>query len=183
MECFSISKLNEDILGKVCLNKLITELKFEYRELEDNTGCKYIEQRGTNWFSDKGYTFVYSNKIMEPKTIPKCLNSIINNIKIIYNIDYDGILVNLYKNGQVTMGWHVDPLYNEWIDDSVIVSLGSTRILQFRENKNMNNKIEFEMCNGRVIRMYNGCQEKWSHRVKKSKTTESRISIVLKKHK
>ena len=80
------------------------------------------------------------------------------------------------------MGYHSDPIDNKWSNDFIVFSIGAHREFIFRENKNRDNKIKFEFNDGDIIYMYDDCQEKYEHCVKKSKELDKdRISIVFKK--
>ena len=64
----------------------------------------------------------------------------------------------------------------------VIISIGATRDFIFRENENKETKIRYYFEHGDLIYMFDDCQEKYEHSVKKNKSDmEDRISLVFKK--
>lgn len=141
-----------------------------------------LEKRKTCWLSNNDdLTFEYSSKVMKPNKIPAIFNELITNIYNNFGIKFDGILVNYYENGQVGMGYHSDPTDNKWDDNFIIYSLGENRKFIFREKENIVNKIEYNFNDGDLIYMYDDCQEKYEHSVRKNRDTGERISLVFKK--
>ena len=143
------------------------------------------ERRHTAWLSNNSkLTFEYSGKVMSPKPIPTFIETI--RIKLLedFGIDFDGVLVNYYPDGNVNMGYHSDPIEDKWCNDFIILSLGSTRDFIFREILNRECKIKFSLSEGDLIYMYDDCQEKYEHTLKKCKyDNQERISLVFKKSK
>ena len=105
-------------------------------------------------------------------------------IKIINDSQCQLSVINYYKDGNVGMRYHSDATYDEWEEDTVVVSFGTNRKLAFREIANYENKTYFEVSSGDMIFMKEGCQQIYQHRVLKDKTiSQDRISLVYKKHK
>ena len=141
-----------------------------------------IERRKTSWLSDnEDLTFEYSGKVMQPQKIPEYLRELIIKTKNDFGLDFDGILVNYYENGQVGMGYHSDPIEEKWDNNFVIFSIGVDRKFIFREKSNIENKITYNFSNGDLIYMYDNCQELYDHSVRKNKLDGERISLVFKK--
>jgi len=140
------------------------------------------EQRKTCWLSnDENLTFEYSGKIMKPDKIPHIVQEIIDMIYKDFGIKFDGVLVNYYENGQVGMGYHSDPIDNKWDNNFIVYSVGAERKFIFREKGNIDNKIEYLFANGDLIYMYDDCQDKYEHSIRKNKGDGGRISLVFKK--
>ena len=169
--------LKEKILNTIQLNSDIIEIG------RGNKKVKIQERRKTAWLSnDNNLTFEYSGKVMLPKKIPDYFIPLIGKIKEDFGIEFDGILINYYPDGSANMGYHSDPIDNKWSNDFIVFSIGAHREFIFRENENRENKIKFEFNDGDIIYMYDDCQDKFEHCVKKSKELyRDRISIVFKK--
>jgi len=167
-------------------DNIIDDLKKEMHFNQDVIkfgDIKILEERKTCWMSDLGYTYNYGSKIMKPcatsKTIKK-IQTIINNN---YGVSYDSVLINYYKDGNIGMRYHSDAIYDEWDEDTVVLSFGSSRYISFREIGNYDNKKKILLENGDLLYMKKGCQMKYQHRVlKDKKITNDRISLVFKKH-
>lgn len=174
---FNTNGLKEKILNTIKLNSDIIEIG------RGNKKVKIQERRKTAWLSnDENLTFEYSGKVMLPKKIPDYFIPLIGKIKEDFGIEFDGILINYYPDGSANMGYHSDPIDNKWSNDFIVFSIGAHREFIFRENENKENKIKFEFNDGDIIYMYDDCQNKFEHCVKKSKQLDKdRISIVFKK--
>ena len=147
---------------------------------KDKIECK--ERRKTCWLSNNNLlTFEYSGKIMKPDKIPLVLQNIIEMINIDFGIKFDGILVNYYENGKVGMGYHSDPIDNKWDNNFIVYSIGGERKFIFREKGNIDNKIDYIFGDGDLIFMYEDCQDKYEHSIRKNKDESERISLVFKK--
>ena len=80
------------------------------------------------------------------------------------------------------MGYHSDPIEDKWDNKFVVISLGDTRNFIFREKENKDNKITYEFKNGDLIYMFNDCQDRFEHSVRKNKNSDKeRLSLVFKK--
>lgn len=164
-------------------DKLKEEINFRQDSIIINNNI-IKEERKTCWMSDLNHKYKYGDKIMDPDVITTNVKKVQNIIKDKYGVYYDSVLINYYKNGNVGMRYHSDETYNEWKEDSVIVSFGSTRRLAFREISNYDNKTYFEISSGDLMYMKEGCQQIYQHRVlKDKKISDDRISLVFKKHK
>lgn len=174
---FNTNGLKEKILNTIKLNSDIIEIG------RGNKKVKIQERRKTAWLSnDDNLTFEYSGKVMLPKKIPDYFIPLIGKIKEDFGIEFDGILINYYPDGSANMGYHSDPVDNKWSNNFIVFSIGAHREFIFRENENKENKIKFEFNDGDIIYMYDYCQDKFEHCVKKSKELDrDRISIVFKK--
>tara|TARA_B100000524_G_C23607809_1_gene355071 strand:- start:538 stop:1074 length:537 start_codon:yes stop_codon:yes gene_type:complete len=144
---------------------------------------KIKEERLTSWHSDYNYLYVYGGKTMTSQKMTKTLKKIQFAIELKYGIYFDSVLINYYKDGNSGMRYHSDATYNEWHQDSVVISFGSSRKVIFREIGNFDNKTNIIMNSGDLLFMKEGCQDIYQHRVTKDKSIgKGRISLVFKKH-
>ena len=142
-----------------------------------------LEERKTCWMSDLDYCYKYGSKIMKPDNLSRTIKKVQTFISDNYGINYDSVLINYYKDGNIGMRYHSDAIYDEWEEDTVVLSFGSSRYISFREIGNYDNKKKILLENGDLLFMKKGCQMKYQHRVlKDKKITNDRISLVFKKH-
>lgn len=141
------------------------------------------EKRKTAWLSDNPKLhFEYSGKVMVPIPIPPFIHTIKSKLYEDFGIEFDGILINYYENGDCGMGYHSDPVEDKWTTDFIILSIGASREFVFRNKKDKDTKITYTLNNGDLIYMFDKCQDDYEHRVKKDKTDmDNRISLVFKK--
>lgn len=176
---FNSKGLKEKILQQIPLqsDKILIGRGSETVEVE--------ERRQTAWLSNNyNLTFEYSGKSMLPRKIPTFIESIRIQLLDDFGIDFDGILVNYYQNGDCSMGYHSDPLEDKWTTDFIILSIGASRDFIFRNQETRDLKIKFNFTDGDLIYMFDTCQNDYEHCVKKNKSdTQDRISLVFKKSK
>ncbi len=94
--------------------------------------------------------------------------------------DYNYCLLNLYRNGQDSMGMHAD---DEPEMGNVIgsLSLGATRIFRIKHNKTKE-KMDFEVSHGTLIIMAGTMQQFWKHEIPKTKeSVGERINLTFRK--
>lgn len=169
--------ISEDIF-----DKLKYEINFRHDTIVvGNTSIK--EERKTCWMSDLNYHYKYGNKTMIPDNLTSTVKMLQKIIETKYGKYFDSVLINYYGNGNIGMRYHSDETYDEWYEDTVIISFGSTRKLAFREINNYENKTYFEVSSGDLVYMKEGCQKLYQHRVLKDKNIfTDRISLVFKRH-
>ena len=178
---------NENISSLKLKEEILKNIDFKRDNIEIGRGNEKVirqERRGTAWLSDNPkLTFEYSGKIMEPKPIPIFITKIREIISKKFKINFDGILLNHYYDNNSSMGYHSDPIEDKWSNNFMIISIGETREFIFREKENKENKIRYNFQDGDIIYMFDDCQDKYEHCLKKGKKnqTENRISMVFKK--
>jgi alkylated DNA repair dioxygenase AlkB len=101
---------------------------------------------------------------------------------------YDGCLLNHYPDGKSGMRYHIDPDQGTlWDYDTAVVSVGATRRFAFRTTPpggDGQQPHSFYVMHGDVIHMYDDCQERFQHTVKKADNngeTSARASLVFKR--
>lgn len=105
-----------------------------------------------------------------------------NQIHTQIGFEPNNCLINLYENGESKMGFHsdqVDILEKE--TGVVIISLGSTRVLQFRKIKNKEEKTNYPLPSGSLLYMDQPIQSIWQHAIPKMNTNEARMSLTFRK--
>lgn len=163
--------------------KRVIAFNYDMIQVPRHGKTEYVqEQRGTCWLADDDLTFEYSGKSMRPQKIPEVVKEIKSKIEKDFGIKFSGILANYYPDGKSSMGYHSDPIEDKWDNKFIVVSFGDTRNFIFREIENKENKISFEFKDGDLIYMFDDCQDRFEHSVRKKKIDGGeRISIVFKK--
>lgn len=140
-------------------------------------GKQHPEPRLTAWF---GPEYKYSGIKREAAPFPDKLVSLRDELCRKCDFDFNSVLLNLYRNGKDSMGWHRD---NEpELDSSLIasISLGSDRRFLLRKRSN-GTKLEVSPTSGSLILMFN-LQDEWEHSVPKtSKDVGPRINLTFRK--
>lgn len=95
---------------------------------------------------------------------------------------FNGVLLNLYRDGQDSMGWHSDDepeLGNEPVIASI--SLGQERNMQFRGRDNHAIKVSLVLPHGSLLLMKGKSQLGWQHQIPKSRRPmKPRINLTFR---
>ena len=138
------------------------------------------------WFGDQPYT--YSGVNLSPQSWIDELSRIRASLTELLAYDFTNVLVNLYRDGQDSMGWHRDnepELGSEPVIASV--SLGAARRFQLRHLDRANNGepvVNYQLTPGSLLVMAGETQHYWEHCVPKlGKTVQCgpRINLTFRK--
>jgi alkylated DNA repair dioxygenase AlkB len=132
-------------------------------------GKEVMQPRLTAWYGDPDKAYRYSGITMKPLQWTDTLLEIKEKAEFISGHKFNSVLLNFYRSGQDSMGWHRDN-EKELGTDPVIasVSLGAERKFQFRHYKNQKTVISLELEHGSLLLMSGATQNNWQHRLPKS---------------
>ncbi|MEM7087880.1 MAG: alpha-ketoglutarate-dependent dioxygenase AlkB [Bacteroidota bacterium] len=145
-------------------------------------GKVYKQPRLTALYGDEGKSYSYSNITMYPKPMTPLLKEIKTKIERVTQTVFNTVLLNLYRDGNDSNGWHSDD-EKELGKNPVIasVSLGAKRNfkLKHKGDKKLNFKIFLN--HGSLLLMEGATQHHWLHELPKSKKiTEPRINLTFR---
>ena len=171
------------------LQKTLTEtIAWEQGEIM-MFGKKVLEPRLTAWYGEAGKSYTYSGKTQYGLTWTDALSLIKNKVEAacqpIINYQpslFNSVLLNYYRNGQDSMGWHADD-EKELGRNPVIASLnfGESRRFLFRRKADKNIKHEILLTHGSLLIMAGEMQHYWQHAVpKEPKKNLPRINLTFR---
>lgn len=144
-------------------------------------GKIYKQPRLTALYASNNNTYTYSNITMKPHQFTEELLLIKNKIETICSETFTSCLLNLYRNGQDSNGWHADN-EKELGPEPVIasISFGEERVFHFKhKTKDLKQKIVLE--HGSLLLMRGKTQEHWLHQIPKSnKNMKPRINLTFR---
>lgn len=151
-------------------------------------GREIDEPRLTAWCGDVPYT--YSRRQLAAKPWPpnlqhlrEQLHAVIDQLGITTTFGFNHCLLNLYRSGDDSMGWHRDNEI-ELGDQPVIasVSLGDARRFRLRSRQSPKiHPMTFELGHGDLLLMYGRTQQYWEHALLKTRqTTSRRINLTFR---
>lgn len=166
-------------------NELLLKLKNEVPWQQDSItiyGKTYLQPRLTALFGNDGKTYSYSNIVMHPHKWNPLLMFIKNEIEEITQENFTTVLLNLYRDGKDSNGWHADN-EKELGRNPVIASLsfGAERSFHLQHNsiKDANLKITLE--HGSLLLMKGTTQHFWKHQIPKTaKPITERINLTFR---
>lgn len=130
-------------------------------------------------YGDRGITYRYSGKVNVALPWIPVLLEIKKKIEAVQG-EYNYCLLNRYRSGADSMGWHADdePEMGDMIGS---LSLGATRKFRIRHNTTRETRT-FSVGNGTLILMAGTMQQFWQHEVPKTKQpVGERINLTFRK--
>ncbi|WP_338814300.1 alpha-ketoglutarate-dependent dioxygenase AlkB [Bernardetia sp. Wsw4-3y2] len=156
-------------------------------------GKLLFEPRFSAWYGDEEAAYSYSGLKLKPNPwnekllfIKEKIEKLIEEVEKIQNkesLKFNSVLLNWYRDGQDSMGWHSDN-EKELGQNPVIASVnfGVPRRFLLRQINNKSHKLEFYLTNGSLLIMAGQIQHFWQHAVpKESKINEHRINLTFRK--
>ena len=129
-------------------------------------------------YGDAGVTYRYSGVLNVALPWTPSLLQIKNKIEAIDG-NFNYCLMNRYRTGTDSMGWHADdePEVGDMIGS---LSLGATRKFRIRHNQTRQT-MAFEASHGTLIMMSGTMQQYWQHEVPKTKKiVGERINLTFR---
>jgi alkylated DNA repair dioxygenase AlkB len=163
------------------LQNLVNSLNWRQEKIKF-FGKEINEPRLTAWYGDEGKFYKYSGIKMNPNPWTPDLITIKEKIETVLKLKFNSVLVNLYRQGKDSMGWHSDD-EPELGDNPTIasVSFGATRRFQLRHKYNKTLSLEVALTHGSLLLMRGKTQHFWKHQIPKtSKVLTPRINLTFR---
>jgi alkylated DNA repair dioxygenase AlkB len=135
------------------------------------------------WHGDRGARYTYSGTLHEPLPWTPALAEIRARVQELAGCEFNAVLLNLYRGGRDSMGWHSDD-EPELGPDPVIasVSLGAVRRFLLRHRRRKEAKLDLELPHGSLLVMAGATQHHWVHAVPKtSAPVGERINLTFRR--
>ena len=131
------------------------------------------------WYGDKHCSYSYSGLQLAPLVWTPQLIQLKTTVETVCQHTFNSVLLNLYRNGQDSNGWHSDD-EPELGEHPIIasLSLGETRRFKLRHKFDKTIKgIDIELTSGSLLVMSGHSQSHWQHCVPKTaRPVEPRIT-------
>ncbi len=146
-------------------------------------GKVYAQPRLTSLHSDSLSSYTYSGLTLQPNPMTKTLFELLNLIQTVCQHDFNCVLLNLYRNGSDSNGWHAD---NEKelgkYPKIASFSFGAARFFHFKHRKIKEQRYKMELHHGSLLLMEGEMQKYWLHQIPKTKRQlEPRINLTFRK--
>lgn len=145
-------------------------------------GKTHLQPRLTALFGNEGKPYSYSNIVMQPHHWNPLLMFIKNEIEDVCNENFTTVLLNLYRDGSDSNGWHADN-EKELGRNPVIasVSFGAERMFHLQHNTIEDAKLKINLENGSLLIMKGETQHFWKHQISKTaKPIGPRINLTFR---
>ena len=145
-------------------------------------GKTYAKPRLEAFYAENELTYSYSGKQMKTQPFIDEIEELKKRIESLSDLDFNAVLINLYRNGMDSNGWHADD-EKELGEDPYIasISLGAERIFELKHNQ-IKKKKKLKLEHGSLLCMMQGSQKFWKHQLPKDKSiNEPRINLTFRK--
>ena len=165
-------------------NDLFLKLQKEIIWQQDDImvyGKTYAQPRLTALYGNQGKPYGYSNIVMQPHNWSPLLIYIKNEIETICEENFTTVLLNNYRNGKDSNGWHADN-EKELGRNPIIasVSFGAERVFQLKHNS-LDLKQNIILHHGSLLIMQGTTQHFWKHQIPKTaKPISERINLTFR---
>jgi alkylated DNA repair dioxygenase AlkB len=160
---------------------LLNEIEWQQDDIKI-FGKVYKQPRLTALYGINDASYRYSGITMLPKPFNSVLKEIKKRIEDITNVKFTTVLLNYYRDGSDSNGWHSD-------DEKVLgenpviasISLGAERTFRLRHKKDKTQKKNLTLQNGSLLLMAGETQHHWQHCIPKSKKDiKPRINLTFR---
>ncbi|MEM9077352.1 MAG: alpha-ketoglutarate-dependent dioxygenase AlkB [Bacteroidota bacterium] len=145
-------------------------------------GKIYAQPRLTALYGNNGKSYSYSNIVMESLPFTKDLKHLKNLVDEEANIEFTTCLLNLYRDGKDSNGWHADD-EKELGQNPIIgsISLGAERFFHLRHKSDKTVKHKVLLEHGSLLLMKGETQHRWQHQIAKTaKKIGERINLTFR---
>ena len=171
----------DTIRANELFEKLQNEIPWQHDEITV-FGKTYPQPRLTALFGNEGKPYAYSNIIMQPNPWNPLLMFIKNEIEEVCKENFTTVLLNQYRDGKDSNGWHADN-EKELGKNPVIasVSFGAERFFHLQHNTLKDQKLKINLEHGSLLLMKGTTQHFWKHQIPKtSKVIGPRINLTFR---
>lgn len=145
-------------------------------------GKTYKQPRLTSLYGSNKRPYSYSNITMHPHKFSSTLLKIKSKIEDTTNEIFTTCLLNQYRDGQDSNGWHADD-EKELGQNPVIasVSFGASRMFHLKHRYDKSHKCKLLLESGSLLLMKGTTQHFWLHQVPKTKKQiGSRLNLTFR---
>lgn len=129
-----------------------------------------------------GRAYNYAQITYSFQEMLKPLNDLAKKIDQQIGFEPNNCLINYYTDGKSKMGFHSDQVdILEKNTGIVIISLGETRTLRFKNIAHKETVVDFNLPSGSLIYMTQDVQKQWLHAIPLSDTARGRMSLTFRK--
>ena len=145
-------------------------------------GKRYLQPRLTSWYALNQKTYSYSGITMQPHPFTPVLSQSAEKIACSSKTNFNSCLMNLYRDGKDSNGWHADNEPELGINPVIAsLSLGAERFFKLKHHNDaaLQHKILLE--HGSLLLMTGDTQHQWLHTLAKTaKPIGPRINLTFR---
>jgi alkylated DNA repair dioxygenase AlkB len=160
---------------------LLTNVQWKHEPIK-MFGKEIMQPRLTAWYGDEGMSYTYSGVTMQPLSWSDDLVFIKNRIEEETGYTFNSALLNLYRDGKDSVGWHRDNEKSLGINPIIAsVSFGTARDFHLKHVTDRELKVKIPLTHGSLLLMQGKTQHNWLHSIQKEpKVRSGRINITFR---
>ena len=164
------------------LQQLTAEVPWEQRAIR-MFGQQLPQPRLTAWYGDPEARYTYSGLTWEPRPWTPPLLALRHRIEAATQAQFNSVLLNLYRDGRDSMGWHADD--EPELGPAPIIaslSLGATRRFRLRPHGGRAQApFGLDLPAGSLLLMGGSTQQHWQHALPKtSRPVGPRLNLTFR---
>lgn len=146
-------------------------------------GKTYDQPRLTSLHSIDNKPYRYSNINMKPNPMTEELQRLLTKIEIHTQHAFNAVLLNLYRDGKDSNGWHADNEKELGENPAIAsVSFGAERFFHLKHKNQKELRLKIPLTSGSLLLMEGETQTHWLHQVAKTnKLVGPRINLTFRK--
>ena len=144
-------------------------------------GKKVATPRLEAFYAEDGLNYTYSGQQLKVYQFTTELEKLKNQLELLTGQKFNSVLINLYRNGDDSNGWHADNEKELGINPFIAsISIGTNRRFDFQHIKSKEKK-SIILENGSLLLMGGEIQHYWKHQIAKTKKVHtSRINLTFR---
>lgn len=164
------------------MDRLVREIPWSLHKIRI-FGRWVNEPRRTAWFGDPGAVYTYSGITMKPAPWTEELQRVRRAVESACDTEFNSVLLNLYGDGQDSMGWHADDEPELGRNPSIAsLSLGAARRFCLKHRTLPDERREIPLAHGSLLLMKGALQHHWLHSLPKTtKVATPRLNLTFRK--
>lgn len=161
---------------------LVRDVAWEQRHIV-LFGKRILQPRLIGWAGELPYR--YSGQTLEPRPWPAAVRAILARVNLAAGAAFNHVLINRYRDGQDSMGYHADAEPELGLEPVVAtLSLGARRrfLVRAHERRSGQRALELWLEHGSLLVMGGRCQRHYRHAVPRdaSPGVGQRISLTFR---
>lgn len=145
------------------------------------------QQRDVGFFSDMSIGYHFSNRLMpaQPLSVHPILSWLLNGTNEVLGTDFNGLLINRYRDGSNVIGAHSDD--EKALDPTrkmvASIAFGTARKFRIRDKKTKKIVLDFDHIPRSLLVMEGNFQSEYTHEIPAQKLIKDpRISVTFRRH-
>lgn len=174
-------KFQDKTLLDSCVEEITNQLN-EYPPIKIY-GKICNQRRCIGFFSNDSIGYQYSGQMASSKPMTPGLTQLLNMVNNEFKAEFNGILINKYKNGEDYISAHSDDERNLDNVGVVAISYGATRKFRIRDKNTKKVVANIPLSHCDILHMAGKFQKEFTHEIPlEKKVKEERISFTFRKH-